>query len=162
MKAWFEELNSRERSTLLLGGGALLLMLLYSLLWSPLSAESERLQRDIESQHATLAWMQQAAQQVKTSSMVNNTRRGAEGESLLTLVDRSAKKAVLGGNIKRVQPDKDGSVRIWLEKVEFNSMMRWLATLSREYGVVLGNSNIEKQSTAGLVDARLTLKRSRS
>ncbi len=162
MKAWFEELNSRERSILLLGGGALLLMLLYSLLWSPLSAESERLQRDIESQHATLAWMQQAAQQVKSSGMVNHARRGAEGESLLTLVDRSAKKAVLGGHIKRVQPDKDGTVRIWLEKVEFNSMMRWLATLSREHGVVLGNSNIEKQSAAGLVDARITLKRSRS
>lgn len=157
MKVWFEELNRRERSILLFGGGTLLLMLLYSLLWSPLSEQNERLRDDIENQRMTLAWMQQAAQQVKQGG-TQAAQRNVNGESLLTLVDRTAKSSTLGGHIKRIQPDKEGGVRIWLEKVEFNSMMRWLATLSRNHGVVLSDSNIEKQLTPGLVDARLTLK----
>ncbi len=157
MKVWFEELNRRERSILLFGGGALLLMLLYSLLWSPLSEQNERLRDDIKNQNVTLAWMQQAAQQVKQGG-ARSIQSNVNGESLLTLVDRTAKSSALGGSIKRVQPNKDGGVRIWLEKVEFNQMMRWLATLSSHHGVVLSDSNIEKQLTPGLVDARLTLK----
>ena len=157
MKVWFEELSRRERSILLFGGGALLLMLLYSLLWSPLSEQNERLRGDIENQKVTLAWMQQAAQQVKQGG-AQTARHNVNGESLLTLVDRTAKSSALGGSIKRIQPDKDGGVRIWLEKAEFNQMMRWLATLSRNHGVILSDSNIEKQLTPGLVDARLTLK----
>ncbi|VAW87902.1 hypothetical protein MNBD_GAMMA18-1310 [hydrothermal vent metagenome] len=157
MKVWFEELGRRERLILIFGGSALLLMLLYSLLWSPLSEQNERLRDDIKNQNMTLAWMQQAAQQVKRGG-AQTAQRTVNGESLLTLVDRTAKSSTLGGSIKRVQPDKDGGVRIWLERVEFNSMMRWLATLSRHHGVVLSNSNIEKQLTPGLVDARLTLK----
>jgi len=157
MKAWLAGLNSREQYILIFGGGTLLLMLLYSLLWEPLSDDTARLSKVVQEQRATLAWMQQAAKQV-ISTGPGGATLGQRKESLLTLVDRSAKSAALGGTIKRIQPDKDGSVRIWLEDVKFDQMIRWLALLSRDHGVILDNSNIEKQEVPALVNARLTLK----
>ena len=123
MKAWFAGLNSREQYIVILGSGALLLLLFYSLLWEPLNKETERLTVAVQEQRATLAWMQQAAKQV-TSANSATAKQGRGNESLLTLVDRSAKGAALGGTIKRIQPDKDGSVRIWLEDVKFDQMIR--------------------------------------
>ncbi len=160
MKAWFEELSGREQSTLLFGGGALFIMFFYLLLWAPLSEESDRLKSDVQSQRATLAWMQQAATQVVSSN--RSVKNGGRGESLLTLVDRTGKAAKLGGLIKRIQPDKEGGVRIWLEDIQFNKMIIWLKKLANDNGVVLVNSNIEKQSVSGLVNARLTFKSSAS
>ncbi len=157
MKEWFEELSSREQSILLFGGLALIIMLVYSLIWAPLNEETQRLHQDVERQQADLLWMEQNAKQFKSSGGPGLSV--ASSESLLSIVDRSAKSAQLGGSIKRIQPDKDGSVRIWLEDVKFEKMLVWMSKLSSEYGVVLDDSNIEKQQTPALVDARLTLKK---
>ena len=158
MKVWFDELSRREQLTLLGGGGVLLLMLLYTLLWAPLHDERERLHHQVMSQQETLSWMKQASAQLQ-SSVVAGGKGAVRQESLLTLIDRSAKSAKMGGSIKRIQPDKSGTVRIWLEEVDFDQMMRWLADLSRDKGVMLAEFNVERVESSARVKARLTLKR---
>lgn len=157
MQAWFDELSRREQLTLIGGGIALALMMFYLLLWAPLNDERSRLHNEVQVQQETLAWMQQAATQVKGSGAASVSP--ARGGSLLTLVDRSAKTAKMGGAIKRIQPDKDGRVRIWLEGVNFDLMMRWLGGLSRDQGVSLIEVNVERFESSALVKARLTLER---
>ena len=160
MKARFDELSQREQLTLIVGGVALALMLFYTLIWAPLSDERNRLHHQVKAQQETLSWMTQASAQVKNSGTSGRTSAGS-GESLLTLVDRSAKTAKMGGAIKRIQPDKDGSVRIWLEGVNFDLMMQWLGGLSKDKGVVLAEVNVERFESSALVKSRLTLKRAK-
>ena len=160
MNARFDELSRREQLTLIIGGVALALMLFYTLIWAPLSEERNRLHHQVVTQQETLSWMKQASDQVKNSG-VSGQKTVRSGESLLTLVDRSAKTAKMGGTIKRIQPDKNGSVRIWLEGVNFDLMMQWLGGLSRDKGVVLAEVNVERFESSALVKSRLTLKRAK-
>ena len=50
-------------------------------------------------------------------------------------------------------------MRIWLDDVPFDALVRWLGDLHTRYGVRVEAANIERESGPGLVSARLTLMR---
>ena len=157
MKKWFAGLEPRER--LLVSGGAvvLVLLLLYVVIWEPIASGYRNLQEDVAEQKQTLAWMQQAASQIKTLQRSSTGEvRGLGGRSLLAVVDQSARSAGLGDSIKRIEPDGSKGVKVWLEGVAFDPMILWLGKLTRTYQIETSLITIEPQG-AGRVNARLTL-----
>lgn len=153
MKAYWMQLQARERRLLLLGALALLLLLAYALVWEPARAGLARLEQDTAAQRATLAWMEQARQQVQH---LRQTRPPTGGPSLLPLAEQSAKAHGLGPALKRIQPDGQHSVRVWLEQASFDDTLRWLDTLAGRHGVKIGAFSAER-ADAGRVHARLVL-----
>ena len=79
----------------------------------------------------------------------------ASGQSLLSLVDRTAKSGRLGTALKRVQPDGDEKVGVWLEAANFDDLVRWLAALETRHGVRVVSSVFQALEASGSVDARL-------
>jgi len=157
MKEWFAGLEPRER--LLVSGGAvvLVLLLLYVVIWEPIASGYRNLQEDVAEQKQTLAWMQQAATQIKTLQRSSTGDvRGLGGRSLLAVVDKSARSGGLGDSIKRIEPDGSKGVKVWLEGVAFDPMILWLGKLTRTYQIETSLITIEPQG-AGRVNARLTL-----
>jgi len=157
MKKWFAGLEPRER--LLVSGGAvvLVLLLLYVVIWEPIASGYSNLQEDVAEQKQTLAWMQQAASQIKTLQRSSTGEvRGLGGRSLLAVVDQSARSAGLGDSIKRIEPDGSKGVKVWLEGVAFDPMILWLGKLTRTYQIETSLITIEPQG-GGRVNARLTL-----
>jgi general secretion pathway protein M len=157
MKEWFAGLEPRER--LLVSGGAvvLVLLLLYVVIWEPISSGYRNLQEDVAEQKQTLAWMQQAASQIKTLQRSSTGEvRGLGGRSLLAVVDQSARSGGLGDSIKRIEPDGSKGVKVWLEGVAFDPMILWLGKLTRTYQIETSLITIEPQG-GGRVNARLTL-----
>ena len=105
----------------------------------------------------TLAWMQQAAAQIK--GLQRNSAGGARGlggRSLLSVVDQSARNGGLGDSIKRIEPDGSKGVKMWLEGVAFDPMILWLGELTRTYQIETSLITIEPRG-GGRVNARLTL-----
>jgi len=157
MKEWFAGLEPRER--LLVSGGAvvLVLLLLYVIIWEPIASGYSNLQEDVAEQKQTLAWMQQAATQIKTLQRSSTGDvRGLGGRSLLAVVDKSARSGGLGDSIKRIEPDGSKGVKVWLEGVAFDPMILWLGKLTRTYQIETSLITIEPQG-GGRVNARLTL-----
>ncbi len=157
MKAWFAGLQPRER--LLVSGGAavLVLLLLYLMIWEPIADSYRDLQEDVAQQTQTLAWMQQAAAQIKgLQGSGAGGARGLGGRSLLSVVDQSARTGGLGDSIKRIEPDGSKGVKMWLEGVAFDPMILWLGGLTRTYRIETSLITIEPQG-GGRVNARLTL-----
>jgi len=157
MKEWFAGLEPRER--LLVSGGAvvLVLLLLYVVIWEPIASGYRNLQEDVAEQKQTLAWMQQAATQIKTLQRSSTGDvRGLGGRSLLAVVDKSARSGGLGDSIKRIEPDGSKGVKVWLEGVAFDPMILWLGKLTRTYQIETSLITIEPQG-GGRVNARLTL-----
>jgi general secretion pathway protein M len=107
-----------------------------------------------------LAWMEQSAQEAKKlqAKLKSNGPTGsAKGQSLLGIIDRTAKTANLGKSVKRVQPDGESKARVWLENAPFNETVKWLENLQRQQGIHIVTSVVEKQEEAGLVNVRLVL-----
>jgi general secretion pathway protein M len=151
----WEQLQPRERRILLGGAIAALLLLAYALVWMPFTDRLAQLEGSVTSQRSTLAWMQQAGAEVRslrgTPSAAGNT------QSLLALSDASAKAHRLGEAIKRVQPEGQHTVRVWLEGAVFDDVLRWLDTLAAQHGVRITGLNVERAATPGRVNARVAL-----
>lgn len=156
MKAWFMSLEANERRMLLGGGGLLLVMFLYLGIWEPMTSKVDSLRVSTVEQTSLLAWMRGAAQEVKKlRGRGGQQAKPVSGGSLLSLVDRTAKSGRLGTALKRVQPDGDAKVRVWLEAASFDDLVRWLTALETRHGVQVESSVFQALEASGSVDARL-------
>jgi general secretion pathway protein M len=159
MKAWLDSLAARERIMVFAGAVALVLFLIYALIWSPLRSGYLELQETVAQQHDTAVWMEQNAQllaQLKRSR--GSTASGLGGQSLLALADRTARSDGLGEALKRVEPEGRNNVKVWLEGASFDVLVGWLVSLGKQYGISIDTVTMERVSeTPGRVNARLTL-----
>jgi len=157
MKEWFNNLEPRERKVVTAGAVALLLMAIYFLGWAPFSSKLDRLRKNTVEHERTLAWMKQTSEEVRQLQRNSGGAKNLGGQSLLGLIDKTAKQHKLGDAIKRVQPDGKTKALVRLESAPFNDVIRWLEQLRLNQGVQVVSSDIEKQDQSGLVDARLIL-----
>jgi len=157
-RAWFDGLGTRERMILAAGGVLLIPLLMWALLWQPLAGSVDRLEDEVARQRETLAWMQRSAAEVKQlRGRGETTAAGLGGRSLLAVVDESAGAAGLGSGVKRIEPESADAVRVTLEGVAFDTVLVWLDTLGREFGVTAGMVSVEREPVPGQVRMRLTL-----
>lgn len=156
MNAWFAELQPRERMMIIAGAIALGLLIFYAAVWDPLTSGASNKAVAVEEQQKLLQWMQKSAEDIKRLRPAG----GAvgllpSGQSLLGVIDQTSKSANLGGAVKRVKPEGDNKVSVWLEEAGFDDTMQWLESLHRTYGVEVDNIVIDRKNTPGKVDARI-------
>ncbi|MGD2084284.1 MAG: type II secretion system protein M [Chromatiales bacterium] len=158
MKDWLAGLAPRERLMLLLGAAALPVLLVYLWGWRPLAEEADRLRAANERQRETLAWMREAAGEVRALQRSAPRRAPAAGGSLLGQVDRLARQAQVKDRIRRLQPEGEAMVRVEIEATDFNRLIGWLDRLQKQ-GVETTSLSLTRVEDTNEADARLTLER---
>ncbi len=161
MRGWLDRLAPRERA-LIAGGGLLLaLSLLWAFLWQPTVARTERLRQVVAEQRTLVTWMEGAAARLEALRRQGTPAGAADtgAQSLLALVDASAREAGLGTGLTRVQPEGQDSVRVWLDRVPFDRLVPWLARLEGGAAVMAENATLEATDRPGEVTVRLTVAR---
>ena len=154
VRAWHDNLAERERRLVYLAAGLGAIALLYLLLVLPFQTASRRMAQRLDQKQADLAWMRQVAPQVSGGGSAVQGR----GESLVVLVDRTAREAGLGNSMRDQSPDRNDALRLRLESVQFDAMIAWLATLQSQYGVSIEAASVDG-TAPGIVNASLTLTR---
>ena len=154
-RAWWSGLAPREQRVLSAGALALGLILVYLALWEPVGKARHARERDLAAARALATRIESLAsgRGAGSAAAVAGT-----GQSLLAVVDQSRRSSIAKPP-SRLQPEGDNTVRIWLEDVPFDGLLRWLGELQTRYGVRVDNAEIERESGPGLVNARLTLMR---
>lgn len=156
LHTWYQSLQQRERRVLAAGAVALAVMLLYAAILNPYFSSKQRLQQHVADQRDLIAWMRPAAAQIQGLRGQQPTGMPA-GQSLLAVVDKSAADAGFGAALKQVQTDNDGSVRVQLQGVGFDNLVRWLGSMQQRYGISVREMNAQRSTAPGNVDAGLTL-----
>lgn len=153
------QLAPRERRIVIAGGILLVIFLLYFMAWQPFVEHRQQLKETVREQQALVMWMQNTAQEVERLRANSPTGAGQipEGQSLLALVDQSAKSSRLGTALKRVEPEGQDAVRVWFEQALFDDLVLWLQSLQQNYGVNVNDIVVQRQETAGLTNVRITL-----
>ena len=161
--AWWFSRQPRERWVL--GGSAvvLILILAYVLVWEPWQQRVQRLHSEVTALQADLVWMQQAAAQLhhaQAAGSVATMRSGGNAMALATQAEQSARSAGLETYLRRIEPQTDGSLRLWLEQVGFSRLLPWLVELRYTHGIRLDEVQLERSTTASgdVINARLTLR----
>jgi len=159
VREWWENLQLREKRTLIAGGAALAAILYYFVVWQPLSEGIADKRERLAGLEEERVWMRDA---VKRYQELDESAKPAQvGEAVYSLADRTARSAGLGDSLDGVDPVEDSQVRVQFESVAFNKLLQWLATLNREHGIVAGAVSLEKAGD-GRVNGQLTLKQGSS
>lgn len=158
MKQYWMSLQPRERYTLLTGGIIVVLLLVYLLLIEPFVLELNSMEQRVASQQEELAWMRAAAAEVQKLRAAGAGRQQADsGQSLLSLIDASAKAQGMGNALKQLSPTGD-KVRVRLEGTSFDTLLRWFGKLE-ESGVGVDTLTVERLEAQGMVNATVVLGR---
>ncbi len=157
IRHFWEGLQPRERISLMLGAGAVLILLLWLLLVEPYRTSVQRLEQSVAARQADLQWMGAAAAELR-QLRGSAPSTSMAGQSLLSLADSTARRHGLGEVMNRVQPEGQESVRVWLEGAPFDDVMRWLGALNRQHGVVVSAVVVEPRPQPGLADVRVVLR----
>jgi general secretion pathway protein M len=116
------------------------------------SAARERVER----KQADLAWMRAAAPSVAAAGPGPSV--AATAESLVVLIDQSARESGLGKALAGSQPSGGGAMRVQLNAADFNLLVAWLSRLSGQHGVRVESATMSAGNEPGVVTATLVLR----
>ncbi len=155
MNLSLDNLNERERRMVTFGAiGAVALLIIGVVL--PLESFVSKAQERIGKKQADLQWMQSVGPELASAGPgTNGTTRQ---ESLIVVVDTSAREAGLGSALISSEPSGPGGLRVRLEKAPFGLIVGWLARLSEQNGVAVESANIDNAGEPGIVNAGLLLR----
>lgn len=148
----YAALSTRERRMVLGGAIAAIAIFVFGILM-PLDRSVAHAQQRLAKKHADLIWMQGVAPEIAASA----PPPAANGESLLVIVDRSARESGLASSLAGSEPGGPGILSVRLEKAPFDALIAWLARLAQQNGVAVDSATIEKAGAPGLVNAAIVL-----
>jgi general secretion pathway protein M len=155
MRAWYSNLAERERRVVTLGAAVGVVLLLLAIIL-PLNRNIAQARQRITTKQGDLAFIQDATPQLAAAGP--GSGEAATGESLVVLIDSSARESGIGKSLSSSQATADKGLRIRLDNVPFDALVAWLARLSQSHGVRVESAEIEAAGETGFVNAGLLLK----
>ena len=149
----FSALPQRQQQ-LIVGGVVLAVVLFIIAVLVPLDHSVTIAQQRLAKKRADLAWMQGVAPELATAPAPPSD----SGESLLVIIDRSARESGLAGSLTGSEPGLGGSLSVRLQKAPFDTLVAWLARLAQQNGVVVDSATIDGAGAPGLVNAAVVLR----
>jgi general secretion pathway protein M len=140
---WYAAREPREQK--ILRWGAILALVLFVLaVVLPMQRKVHAAQARIETKQRDLAFLRQVG---PTISAVGPIAPPPDSQqSLIVLIDSSARESGLAQAISGSQPNGDGGLRVQLEKADFNLLVAWLSRLSTQHGLRIESATIDSGS----------------
>lgn len=101
------------------------------------------------------AWLKAKEPQVRALKG-QPSAQADRSKSLLSVINEVAKQA--GLTVKRIQPEGNDKIRLWLEDADFNKLIQVLEQLQKQKGLMISEISTDKK-VPGTVDARITIER---
>ncbi|GFE83473.1 hypothetical protein GCM10011487_54730 [Steroidobacter agaridevorans] len=159
LKDKFNSLQPRERIIVIAGAILVLVVAVYVLALAPLYSAVNAQAKRVAQKEGDLAWMRSVAGEVAVLSANAPSRPGPSSESMVVLIDRTARECGLGASLTGQTPNGERGIRVRLEGAEFDKLMVCLGTLQQVHSVDVESASIDRTAKPGLVNANLVLTR---
>jgi general secretion pathway protein M len=154
-RARWKALGPRERrvaSALAVFLGA---ALFYLLVWNPIESGLARARARLPAVQAQLAGAQEQAARVAS---VRATPRVTPPANPSAALGEAAERHGLREQLKRVDAEGAGAVRVQIEGASFSALMAWLVDLQQQTGLRAESATLDRHANPGTVNARLLLR----
>jgi type II secretory pathway component PulM len=152
MKAWFDNLQPRER-LIVLGGvvGVLLIAVWFGVM--KLHAQTEVLREAVAAKQRMLVDLTRVGGRPAASANApGNT------QTLVVVIDGSAREH--GITLSTRRPDGPDGVQVAFSNVPFDMLLEWLVALEKTNSVAVESASFTTAKQKGIVNGQLTLRRS--
>ncbi|MBK7114470.1 MAG: type II secretion system protein M [Proteobacteria bacterium] len=153
---WYSRQNERDQRVLFWGGIAAGVIVL-ALILLPLQRNLSKARARVAQQQADLAWMRQVAPTLAAAGPGPAAAATQPGESLVVLIDRSARESGLAQALTGSQPAANGAMTVRMENADFNLLIGWMSRLVAQHDLRVESASITGNGTAGLVNAAVQL-----
>jgi general secretion pathway protein M len=146
---FYQSKSESEQRLLLIFGIAVSLFLIISI-YSKVATGLTDTQSKLDKQLELNQW---ASQQISTIQSASGASGRATSQASITQqINISARRHKV--TIARMQPQKEGSVRVGLEDIPFNALLNWLVDLENKYGIKVTNIDFNRTDVSGVVKVR--------
>ena len=150
---YLQRLEPRERRMVVFGAVAALLLLIIAIVL-PLQRSVSAVQQRVERKRDDLQWLRSMAPQL---ARLQGSAPPVLHESLVVVVDRTARESGLAKSLVGSQPSGDGGLNVRLDQTPFDTLIGWLSQLRERYGVRVDSATIDAAKGSGNVTATLVL-----
>lgn len=155
LRQWFEAREPRERRILVAGAVLAAIIVLAGALL-PLNRAVLDAASRVERKQSDLEFLRSVGPSLASIGPAPSVPENVE--SLVVLVDRSARESGLGEALRGSQPDGEGSLRVQFEKADFNAWAAWLARLVSQHGLRVEAATAEATAEPGMVNASVVVR----
>ncbi len=160
MKAWFDNLQPRERLILIAAAAILLPLLIYLLVWEPAAKKVDTLRASVSAGQKQVAWLQQASAEAKALQARSGGAVAAQTSvSLISAVENSASERNLRSYLKRIEPQGSDKIAIDIDSAGFDDIVQWIDELQSRYGANVAQFTASRSDQPGRIQGRLVLSR---
>lgn len=154
IKEWWDNISEREQQLTFISLVVVFIAVIYFLIWQPIATNLAASQQKLQSSEQTLQWVESNANKLVAAGVGNN-KTTARKQNLSQLISSTAKRNKIV--ISRIQ-NRNGSVDIWINQVEFNQFLKWITALQNQYQVQVNSVDLNQDKTQGMVKVnRLSL-----
>ena len=153
MRAWFSNLQPRERWVVIAGVVVVLGIALWAGVLRPLRAQSVTLQASVASKQRLLLDLGRLG----ATSATRAPGTQPPDQTLVVVVDSTAQSH--GLRIVRSRPNGPSGVEVTLQAVPFDVLVAWLMTLHGTYAVDVDSAQLSTARQQGLVNGQVSLHR---
>lgn len=156
VKRFYYGLGQREQQLI---GGLVVVMIIavvYLALMFPAQNTVASASKKLEAKQSLLLWMQANEEQALAASKSRAGNRGGGSQNLLGDVNSIASRFQI--TLQRYEPEGKDKLRVWLEDVSFNNMVRWLHQLESQKGITVSSISLDSEKAPGLISAKIVLK----
>jgi general secretion pathway protein M len=146
------QISERERRILAVAALLVPVLLVVGVLL-PLDHNVAQTHARLAKKRTDLEWMQSVADELRAAPQPPS----AAGESLLVIVDRSARESGLAGSLAGSEPAGPQALSLRLQKAPFDKLIIWLGRLSQQNGIRVDSATLDNAGVPGLVNAAVVL-----
>ena len=162
MNDWYESLEAREQTVVLVGAIVVVIGLLFSFVWVPIDRGHARVANSVNTWERSLAELR-PLRSLATSGELNAKSAAVSSglQAPIIIVDQTLRSRGLEQYRRRSQPTTANGIRVEFENVAFDELILWLGDLSDQHAmhVQAGSLSAISQAGPGRINASLTLER---
>jgi type II secretory pathway component PulM len=152
MKAWFDNLQPRER-LIFLGGAVAVLLIAVWFGVMRLHAQTEVLRDAVAAKQRMLVELGRVG-----TRPASPTPSSQPTQTLVVVIDGSAREHGIVLSTRR--PDGPDGVQVAFSNVSFDTLLEWLVALEKQSSVAVETASFTTAKQKGIVNGQLTLRRS--
>jgi len=149
MKAWWQQLNSREQRLVSAMALVFMVFIFYSAVWQPINNSIAEANSKLARQEQLLTWVQENTTRYKQAKLSGG--KSTLSGSISSVANRSAKVYKL--TITRMQPQGD-DLQVWIDSTPFTQLLFWLEHLANNEGLQVKAIDLTQGDKVGEVKVR--------